>query len=149
MHNRRAAAPGAHAGRMKNTFRPEDAAPIRTADEARERVVEFIGRAIRRQLWLMLLGADGIQSPVLVPVDGIPLRTDPGSLARVAAAVAELLTVQAPGGSVILTLERPGTAAITAPDQAWAAALVASFGQFIPITGMFLAHDDGVCELHV
>jgi hypothetical protein len=132
---------------MDITLRTEDAPPIRTVDEARDRVAELIGPALHRQLWLMMLDANGDQLPVLIPVDGIPLRPEPGSSAPVAAAITELLTIQAPGGSVILTLERPGSAALTAPDQAWALELDASFGKLMRITGMFVAHDDGVCEL--
>ena len=64
-----------------------------------------------------------------------------------AAGLNDLLGELAPGGSVILTLERPGSAALTAPDQAWAGELAAAFGKVVPITGMFVAHDDGVCDL--
>ncbi|WP_146069114.1 hypothetical protein [Cryobacterium sp. M23] len=62
-------------------------------------------------------------------------------------AVGRLLSEHGPCGSVILTLERPGTAALTAPGQAWARELAESFGKVVRITGMFVAHDEGVCEL--
>ena len=35
----------------------------------------------------------------------------------------------------------------TRADQAWARELAASFGKVVRITGMFVAHDEGVCEL--
>lgn len=132
---------------MTRPLRIEDAAPVTTIREARERVADLIGHAIRRQLWFMMLDAEGCQIPLLIPVDGIPLRPDPGSVAGMAAAITEVLRTHGPGGSVILTLERPGAAALTAPDQAWATELSAAFGKVVRITGMFVAHDDGVCEL--
>lgn len=132
---------------MKNTLRAEDAPPLTTTDEARERVCELVGHAIRRQLWLMPLDRHGTQLSILIPVDGIPVRPEPGSVAPIAARLNEILSEEAPGGSVILTLERPGGAALTAPDQAWACELHASFGKVMRITGMFVAHDAGVCEL--
>lgn len=132
---------------MTPPLKIEDAAPITTIDEARDRVNELVGHAIRRQLWLMLLDANGIQLSILIPVDGIPLRPEQGAVGAIAASINEILTERAPGGSVILTLERPGTAALTAPDQAWARELNASFGKVMRIAGMFVAYDEGVCEL--
>ncbi|HSP75977.1 MAG TPA: hypothetical protein VLO31_07165 [Cryobacterium sp.] len=132
---------------MTTPLRVEDAAPVTTTAEARDRVADLVGHAISHQLWFMLLDARGRQIPLLIPVGGIPLRPEPGDAAAMAAAVTELLAEHGPGGSVILTLERPGTAALTAPDQAWARELAASFGKLMRITGIFVAHDEGVCEL--
>lgn len=132
---------------MTSSLRIEDSAPVTTVDEARERVRDLVGPAIRPQLWFMLLDRVGRQLPVLIPVDGIPLRPEPGGAAVLAARLTELLEELAPGGSVILTLERPGSAALTAPDQAWAREFASSFGSVLTITGMFVAHDEGVCEL--
>ncbi|MEO6201442.1 MAG: hypothetical protein ABIX44_09790 [Cryobacterium sp.] len=125
----------------------DDSAPVNSVGEARERVRELVGTAIRRQLWLMLLDASGRQLSLLIPVGGIPLRPEPGSVAPIAARLNDILSAEAPGGSAILTLERPGTAALTAPDQAWARELETTFGKVMRITGMFVAHDDGVCRL--
>jgi hypothetical protein len=132
---------------MESSLRIEDSAPVTTVSEARERVQDLVGPAIRPQLWFMLLDPFGRQLPVLIPVDGIPLCPEPGSTAVLAARLTALLGELAPGGSVILTLERPGPAALTAPDQAWALELAASFGKVLTIIGMFVAHDEGVCEL--
>ena len=125
----------------------EDTTPVTTTGEARERVRELVGRANRRQLWLMLLDVNGRQLPLLIPVAGIPLRPEPGSVAPIAARLNDILSDEAPGGSAILTLERPGSAALTAPDQAWARELETSFGTVMRITGMFVAHDVGICRL--
>ena len=125
----------------------DTAPPITTAEEARERVFDLVGRAIRCQLWLMLLDAHGRQLPLLIPIDGIPLRPEPGEMTELAAGMSAVLTDNAPGGSIILTLERPGSADLTAPDQAWARELAAAFGKVMCVTGIFVAHDEGVCAL--
>ncbi|MBB5641373.1 hypothetical protein [Cryobacterium roopkundense] len=124
-----------------------DALPIHTVEQARERVFELVGRAIRYQLWLMLLDADGHQLPILIPIEGIPLRPEPGGMTPLATGIGAMLNERGPGGSVILALERPGSAGLTAPDQAWARELSTAFGKVMAITGMFVAHDDGVCVL--
>ncbi|SEM99814.1 hypothetical protein E3O25_01710 [Cryobacterium sp. TMT1-3] len=132
---------------MTLTVNIDDAPPVTTPEQARARVFDLVGHAIRRQLWLMLLDAHGRQLPVVIPIDNIPLRPEPGRSRFFAIGINELLAVQAPGGSVILTLERPGSAALTAPDQAWAVELTESFGKLMCITGLFVAHDDGVAVL--
>ncbi|TFC97009.1 MULTISPECIES: hypothetical protein [Cryobacterium] len=132
---------------MTTPLRVEDAAPVTTTEQARERVLELVGHPTSHQLWFMLLDARGWQIPLLIPVGGIPLRPEPGGVAVLASAVNQILAEYGPGGSVILTLERPGTAALTAVDQAWGRELRASFGSLLRITGLFVAHDEGVCEL--
>ncbi|TFB90386.1 hypothetical protein E3O44_01870 [Cryobacterium algoricola] len=125
----------------------EDQPPVTSLDEARERVADLVGHAISRQLWLMLFDAAGRQLPLVIPVGGIPLRPDPGDSVQMASGITTILADCAPGGSVVLTLERPGGAALTAPDQAWARELRASFGKVLPILGLFVAHDSGVADL--
>jgi len=125
----------------------DDTGLVTTTGQARERVRELVGHAHSRQLWLMLLDANGRQLPLLIPVAGIPLRPEPGSVQPIAARLGAILSAEAPGGSAILTLERPGPAALSAPDQAWARELEASFGKVMRITGIFVAHDEGVCRL--
>jgi hypothetical protein len=138
-----------HTGTLKHTGSPKlsDSPPIITVDDARERVRDLIGHAIRRQLWVMLLDADGWQLPTLIPVDGLPLLPENETITRLVAAINGALSTEAPGGSVILTLERPGPAALTAPDQSWGTCLRSSFGTVVPVTGIFLAHDEGVSDL--
>lgn len=125
----------------------DEAPPIHTVEQARERVFDLVGRAIRCQLWLMLLDANGRQLPLLIPIEDIPLRPEPGEMTPLAAGIGTILAQNGPGGSVILALERPGSAQLTAPDQAWARELTAAFGKVMAITGMFVAHDEGVCLL--
>ena len=132
---------------MTTTVNIDDAPPVTTPEQARARVFDLVGHAIRRQLWLMLLDAHGQQLSLLIPVDGIPLRPEPGSVQPFAVRINDILAGEAPGGSIIVTLERPGSAALTAPDQAWAVELTQSFGKLMRITGLFVAHDPGVAVL--
>ncbi|RNE66558.1 hypothetical protein [Cryobacterium tepidiphilum] len=95
----------------------------------------------------MMLDANGRQLSQLIVIDGIPARPEPGGAVAAAAELNRILTQEAPGGSVILTLERPGTATVTVADETWAHELQRSFGKVMPITGMFVAHDGGICAL--
>jgi hypothetical protein len=76
-----------------------------------------------RTLWLAWLGPDGRQSPVLVPVEGIPIGADrhlAAGLLDVHAEVARSI----PGDDVHLAmaLARPGAPAGTGDDDEWAGA---------------------------
>jgi len=124
----------------------DESPPVSSGDEARARVFDLIGRAIRRQLWVMVLDAHGYQLPLLIPIGDIPLRPEPGDLAPAGANMCTLLSEYAPGGSVILILERPGTAVLTATDRAWSVELASAFAP-MPVTGIFIAHDDGIAPL--
>ncbi|MFC5931471.1 hypothetical protein [Cryobacterium melibiosiphilum] len=125
----------------------EDAAPVTTVAEAQDRVADLVGPAIVRKIWFMMCDRHGLQMPILMPIEDIPLVPEPGELASFAAGLGTLLRDLAPGGSVILTLERPGAATLTAPDRAWGTELRASFGAVTRVLGVFLAHDDGVVVL--
>lgn len=125
----------------------EDAAPVTTVAQAQDRVAALVGPAIARKIWFMMLDRDGVQMPVLVPLDDIPPYPEPGELGPFADSLGTLLRELAPGGSTILTLERPGTAELTVHDRAWATELRASVGAATRVLAMFLAHDDGVVVL--
>lgn len=125
----------------------EDAAPVTTVAEAQDRVADLLGPATSRSLWFMMLDRYGLQLPVLVPIDDIPLYPEPEKLTSMALNFCSVLDAHGSGGSVILSLERPGPAALTAPDQAWGAALQSAFGAVTRVMGLFLVHDDGIAVL--
>ena len=132
---------------MTSSLSITDQPPVTSVEEARQRVADLVGHAISHQLWLMLFDSAGRQLPLLIPVGDLPLRPEPGDGAGMAATLTAVLADFAPGGSILLTLERRGSAELTAPDQAWARELRASFGKVLPILGLFVAHDTGVSEL--
>ncbi|TDW31460.1 hypothetical protein [Cryobacterium psychrophilum] len=124
----------------------DESPPVITREEARARAFDLVGRAIRLQLWVMVLDARGHQLPLLIPIDDIPARPEPGDLATAGASMCALVSEYAPGGSVILILERPGAALLTAADREWCVELASAFA-LVRITGIFVAHDDGVGAL--
>ncbi|TFB74573.1 hypothetical protein E3O21_14525 [Cryobacterium flavum] len=132
---------------MTLSMKIEDSPPVFTLEQARARVFDLIGHAIQPQIWLMVLDVHGQQLSLLIPIDGIPVRPEPGSVRPFAVRINEIVARDAPGGSLIVTLERPGSAALTAPDQAWAMELTESFGKLMRISGLFVAHDDGIAIL--
>ena len=83
---------------MTTPLNIDDAPPVTTLQEARARVFDLVGHAIRRQLWLMLLDAHGQQLSLLIPIEGIPVRPEPGSVRRFAVGINGLLAQEAPGG---------------------------------------------------
>lgn len=74
-----------------------------------------------RTLWVVFIGPDDRQLPVIVPVDDVPSHPDPGLLNGLARACGTLVSADGAdaGGSVVFTLERPGSARIRAGDEAW------------------------------
>ena len=81
-----------------------------------------------RSLWLTWFDGEGRQSPVVVPVDDLPVSPDPGIFAGLRglnAAVAE--SQSGPGCHLALALCRPGKPTVSDSDDAWVAALADVF----------------------
>ncbi len=78
----------------------------------------------RRSLWLAWLGADGRQSPVVVPVDDLPIRPDQRRLTGLLD-IHRQVTDHLTDADVHLAMAlcRPGEPVATTDDAAWAAAL--------------------------
>lgn len=117
--------------------------PLTTDDLLQERVTDLIGRANVRQHWFLFLDADGVQLPMLIPLDGLPLRPtdDLGWLAdRLRDTMEEL-----GAASIVLVLERYADAAFTVSDMAWARALHAAFDDAaVALRAVFVCHRTGV-----
>ena len=131
--------PGSDSGDLwKTAFRPVDAAtvcrvttpaladvPVRSSLALTRRWITLLAPLSfsSRTLWLAWLGPDGRQSPVLAPVEDIPVRADrhlAAELLDVHAEVARSL----PGDDVHLAmaLARPGEPVPTEDDDEWAEA---------------------------
>jgi hypothetical protein len=80
----------------------------------------------RRSLWLIFLHADGQMSPVVMPIDDIPVQPDAEMLANLAAVIDQLAD-DVGISSAALLLSRPGSAHITASDTAWAREIARAF----------------------
>lgn len=99
--------------------------PINTDAEVLVRVDQLIETDARRDrsLWLLFLTADGLQLPVVVPIDDIPLSPDPDSADNICHVIAHVLSDAAPGGSAVITLVRESGLGVTDPDEEWLMAL--------------------------
>lgn len=82
----------------------------------------------RRSLWLIFLFGDGQLSPLVMPIDDIPVEPDAEMLTKLATVI-EGLAEDAGFTSTALLLSRPGSAHITASDTAWARAITEAFGR--------------------
>jgi hypothetical protein len=104
------------------TASPVDLPPLTTDEEVLARVRRLLGAARTTQVWIMFLDGDGRQSPVVVPIAGLP---PPQTLARVLRGLrGELATGHGPG-AVVVTRERTGRDDVLATDREWAGALAA------------------------
>ena len=130
-----------------------DGAPLLLTDaDVLDRVRQLVGPAVTdRQLWLLFVDGDGRQSPVVVPVAGIPERPNPGGLAGLDAVLAQVrddLATDLGAGSVVLALERLGPDATLPGDRDWARVLTdCCTGAEIELRGIFLSTRGGVRRL--
>jgi hypothetical protein len=101
------------------------AVPLRTDDDVLRRVDLLIDLQARelRSAWLLFIAATGVQLPVVVPIDDVPERPDPGTASSLCWLVAVALRENVPGGSAVVVLTRPGSVAANDADRNWAAAL--------------------------
>jgi hypothetical protein len=106
--------------------RPEDMPPIRSQADLHQLWRALVGELgfSSPQLWLVILDADDLCTPVIqhiVEVPDLPAsRMLNGLLGMCRSVVEEVVT----GGSVAFLRARPGPAGITASDRAWAAGLL-------------------------
>ncbi|MGY1696825.1 hypothetical protein ACI780_18155 [Geodermatophilus sp. SYSU D00814] len=100
--------------------------PVRSSQALTRRWVSLLtpSTSVRRSLWLTWLGADGRQSPVVLPVDDVPVEPDRGLLSRVLDVHAEVGThLTGDGAHLALALCRPGEPVETDDDGEWVGAL--------------------------
>lgn len=123
--------------------------PLRTDADVLSRVDALIDSPERgrRSLWLFFLSADGVQLPVVIPVDDVPPRPEPGQVGNFLAIVASIITAESPGGSAIVTLTRPENRVAAESDAAWLRALRSAARKHrAPIRMLCLATPAGVRE---
>ncbi len=118
--------------------------PLDTDSAIERRVHDLIGRANRRQLWLIFLDEDRVQLPTIIPVDELPLAPEPGDgemLAGALATTAEMIGAAA----VVLVWERYADETLSALDRRWASmAHDACDERGVPLRAMLLSHRRGV-----
>jgi hypothetical protein len=108
--------------------RPEDTPPIRSQAELFQYWRALMGELgfSETQLWMVLLDADDLCTPVIQKVVDLPAVPDPELLDNLMTVCRGLFDEVIPGGSVAFLRARPGPAGLTVADRAWAAGLSAA-----------------------
>ncbi|MHB1172637.1 MAG: hypothetical protein ACYCZY_09115 [Lacisediminihabitans sp.] len=118
--------------------------PLTTDALIEQRVASLIGRAVRRQLWVLFLNDELVQLPLIVPIDDLPVVPPAAGSTEFATALCGMAEV-AEAASIVLVWERYGGAALTAQDKAWALSLHDAGGTVgLSIRAMLLSHRGGV-----
>ena len=118
--------------------------PLRTTPDLRRLLTHFFPVAIRRQLWTLFLDAADVPLPVVVPLEGIPLRPAAEAVGRWADAV-EAVAREFGASRVVFVVERTGSRAVRASDTAWRDALLRSLDDRpCGVRAVATCTDDGV-----
>lgn len=105
------------------SLKPPDQTIVRSAPELTELWRDMMGPGgfARRSLWMIFLDEDGRLSPVVTPIDDLPLEPVALFVRNLAKIVAGVL--DDPPGTVAFLLSRPGERAMSDSDCRWARAL--------------------------
>ncbi|HWG02194.1 MAG TPA: hypothetical protein VG164_10170 [Trebonia sp.] len=125
------------------------ATPLTSDADVLDRIDAIISAEARRQrtLWLFFLDGAGLQSGVIVPIDGIPEFPDPDLIGNVCSVVAQVLADTAADGSVVITLTRAGAADLGDNDSRWLSGLRRGMAaHLVPVRMLGLATPSGVRE---
>lgn len=100
-------------------------APLSTDADVLNRVDQIIGYDARRRrsMWLLFLDPDGVQLPVIVPIDDFPAEPEADGALSICHLIAHVLEDAAPGGSAVITLVRGDGRALIGSDRHWLLAL--------------------------
>ncbi|UZN01473.1 hypothetical protein [Cellulomonas sp. S1-8] len=99
--------------------------PLRDDEDILEVMLSLVGpeRAGPPALWLVLLDADGMMLPVVLPLSGIPLQPEPAQVRQVMVAMADILRHDAPGGSLAAGIVRAAGGDRGSFERVWEHAL--------------------------
>ena len=128
----------------------DPATPLNTDQDVLRRVDCIVGQDSRdrRSLWVLFLSGEGVQLPVVVPIDGVPARPDTQTAGDLCGIIADALDAAAPVGSAVITLTRPGCEAVRDTDRYWFHALHnAARERGVSIRMLCLATRSGVRQL--
>jgi hypothetical protein len=124
--------------------READLEPLSSDDLIERRVASLIGRAQARQVWLLFVHHDGVQSPLIMPVSDAPAVPDRADLPRWSRVIRE--ASEAVGAAaVILVLERYAGERLSDADRAWARFTAEGCGDAgVGLRAVVLSHRRGV-----
>ena len=95
--------------------------PLSTDQDVLRRVDRLVDQPSRsnRALWLLFVSSDGVQLPVVVPIDGLPEQPDAQFVGNMCFVIADVLAHQVPGGTAVVVLARPGGETVDDTDRCW------------------------------
>jgi hypothetical protein len=121
-----------------------DLHPLTSDELIEQRVSDLIGRACRRQLWLLFLDDHDVQVPLLMPTDDYPARPEQSHVAELANGIREIMGA-ANATQLILVWERYAGMDLTAVDRAWAQQLHDECTRIgVRVRAQLLSHKRGV-----
>lgn len=117
--------------------------PITSDQQVLERVDELIGKAVRRQLWLLFIDEQDRQIPLVIPMADYPAAPYNNNAELLAARIAEVVE-KTGAAQVIVVWERRLRATTTEADRAWARELAAACSDAdVSIRAQLISHRDG------
>lgn len=128
------------------TISAEEAArmPLVSDKQIEDRVTDLIGRAITRKWWIFFLDQNGVQLPMIVPVEGAPLVPDEAATQRSIEGLHAIME-ETGAAEVILVWERPTGSTVTLPDRVWASSMAqAARDRGIRVRAQLISHRTGV-----
>jgi len=96
-----------------------DLEPLTTDALIEQRVDSLIGRAQNRQIWLLFLDQNHVQSPLVLPVSDVPVAPAPDDLDNWCGLIRGT-TEAVDAGQVIVVIERYASERLTDADRGWA-----------------------------
>jgi len=117
--------------------------PLSTDALIEQRIGLLVGRAQRRQLWLMFLDASDVQLPLLIPIADIPVAPSADDTPRWATLI-ENTAEAADAAGVVIVLERYAPERLTDADRSWARQMRDSCAlAAVPLRAIVLSHRRG------
>ena len=96
-----------------------DLEPLTTDALIEQRVGSLVGRAQNRQIWLLFVGQNHVQSPLVLPISDVPVAPSCDDLDNWCELVRGT-TEAVDAVEVIVVVERYGPERLTDADRAWA-----------------------------
>jgi hypothetical protein len=124
-------------------------APVGTDAGVLDRVNQVVGQDTQSdRLCLLFLAPDYEQLPVVVLIDDVPAKPDPGTAGSICDVIANVLDRAVPGTSAVVALVRPNCVSVTDADMQWLMTLKAAAERTgLHLRMLCLATSDGVRRL--
>ena len=118
--------------------------PLVTDELIERRVRAIVGRACRREVWMLFLDEDDVQVPLILPMADYPASPGDGNAAIFAERVREIVEV-AGAEQVIFVWERYAGESFSPIDISWARHLhEACRSEGVAVRAQLLSHKRGV-----